>query len=384
MLWSDSKTTFAGTILAKGGRKGGNGGFVEVSSHKHLDYKGFVDTRAPMGRMGTLLLDPENYYINATGLAPEYDPTASAIAAGFLSSQLATTNMVIATASTGNSAGDIFVQNSVIWASGNSLTLSAHGDINISSGVKIANGTEGNPGTGNLYLRADSDGDGSGTVNFGTYPYPFPGHVDYTNSTGTVSIFYNPPGETNKYLNAIPFGSNGNVLLNPNRPSQLDGLHAGQQPPATSTPYAPTWQALMPWRKTIVFNPNEDAPFAPIANFTGVFDGQGQTIANLTIKPNNSTTHNIGLFGIIGAGAVVRDVNLVNVSVTANPGVASQTVGTLAGINLGTVSGVIATGTVDGGTGRPTRRSAGSSAPTANSISAARAARSSAHTRASM
>ena len=46
----------------------------------------------------------------------------------------------------------------------------------------------------------------------------------------------------------------------------------------------------------------------------------------------------------------MRDVNLVNVSVTANPGVASQTVGTLAGINLGTVSGVIATGTVNGGT----------------------------------
>ena len=241
------------------------------------------------------------------------------------------------------------MQNSVIWASGNSLTLSAHGDINISSGVKIANGTEGNPGTGNLYLRADSDGDGSGTVNFGTYPYPFPGHVDYTNSTGTVSIFYNPPGETNKYLNAIPFGSNGNVLLNPNRPSQLAAYMLVNNPGdlnAVRTNMAGTY-AL---GKTIVFNPNEDAPFAPIANFTGVFDGQGQTIANLTIKPNNSTTHNIGLFGIIGAGAVVRDVNLVNVSVTANPGVASQTVGTLAGINLGTVSGVIATGTVDGGT----------------------------------
>ena len=81
-----------------------------------------------------------------------------------------------------------------------------------------------------------------------------------------------------------------------------------------------------------------------------MLDGQGQTIGNLTIAPNNSSTHNIGLFGVIGPTGVVRDLNLANVNVTANPGVTFQTVGTLAGTNLGTVSGVIATGTVNGGT----------------------------------
>src|SRR5262249_25082631 len=30
VLWSDSETTFAGTILARGGAKSGDGGFVEV------------------------------------------------------------------------------------------------------------------------------------------------------------------------------------------------------------------------------------------------------------------------------------------------------------------------------------------------------------------
>src|SRR5262252_8970153 len=34
VLWSDSETTFAGTILARGGAKSGDGGFVEVSSHQ--------------------------------------------------------------------------------------------------------------------------------------------------------------------------------------------------------------------------------------------------------------------------------------------------------------------------------------------------------------
>ena len=46
----------------------------------------------------------------------------------------------------------------------------------------------------------------------------------------------------------------------------------------------------------------------------------------------------------------MRDLNLANVNVTANPGVTFQTVGTLAGTNLGTVSGVTADGTVNGGT----------------------------------
>src|SRR5262249_5748858 len=44
ILWSDSETTFAGTILARGGPKGGDGGFVEVSSHQLLNYSGTTDT----------------------------------------------------------------------------------------------------------------------------------------------------------------------------------------------------------------------------------------------------------------------------------------------------------------------------------------------------
>ena len=39
VLWSDNQTTFAGTILAKGGAKSGDGGFVEVSSHGLLNYE---------------------------------------------------------------------------------------------------------------------------------------------------------------------------------------------------------------------------------------------------------------------------------------------------------------------------------------------------------
>ena len=63
ILWSDEPTTFAGTILAKGGALGGNGGFVETSGHNQLTFTGNVDTRAPNGTAGTLLLDPRNVTI---------------------------------------------------------------------------------------------------------------------------------------------------------------------------------------------------------------------------------------------------------------------------------------------------------------------------------
>ena len=69
VLWSDSQTTFAGTILAKGGAKSGDGGFVETSSHGQLAFTGNVNAGAPRGKAGTLLLDPQDILIDSTHAA---------------------------------------------------------------------------------------------------------------------------------------------------------------------------------------------------------------------------------------------------------------------------------------------------------------------------
>lgn len=58
VLLSTKVTNFAGAITAKGGKHGGNGGTVEVSGAT-LGFKGSVDVSAPMGTMGTVLLDPK-------------------------------------------------------------------------------------------------------------------------------------------------------------------------------------------------------------------------------------------------------------------------------------------------------------------------------------
>ena len=188
---------------------------MEVSSHRLLNYSGTTDTRAPKGTVGTLLLDPENYYVNANGLPPNSDPTASAISADALIKQLVSNNVVLSTLPSGTNAGDIFVDANISWSTGNSLTLSAYHDILFMSGSKVTS-----TGPGNLVLRADNTGTGQGTIVFNPG-----GHVDFTQSTGTVSLFYNPSGpQTTKYQNPTnyfcpPCPGGGGVFVR--QPSQL-------------------------------------------------------------------------------------------------------------------------------------------------------------------
>ena len=65
VVWADGDTRFHGAISATGGAAGGNGGFVEVSGKQQLGFDGAVDTSAPNGAIGTLLLDPNDLYIAA-------------------------------------------------------------------------------------------------------------------------------------------------------------------------------------------------------------------------------------------------------------------------------------------------------------------------------
>jgi filamentous hemagglutinin family protein len=64
IIKSDETTRFEGAITARGGENSGNGGFVEVSGG-NLQFNGTVDTSAPVGKVGTLLLDPKNILIQA-------------------------------------------------------------------------------------------------------------------------------------------------------------------------------------------------------------------------------------------------------------------------------------------------------------------------------
>ncbi|MFL4999160.1 MAG: filamentous hemagglutinin N-terminal domain-containing protein, partial [Xanthobacteraceae bacterium] len=229
IVWSDEKTSFAGTILATGGPSGGDGGFAEVSGHMLLDYRGLTDLRAPQGKFGTLLLDPYDVRISnddnsdLSGFTPTGNE--SNINIGRLQNALQLASVVVTTGGAGSpgyQTGNITVESSISWTGSSTLMLSAYHDININPGVVISN-----IGAGNLILRADNSGSRGGTVNFDrpdwnnyyaaclycNYNPTPPGKIDFSQSTGTVSLYYNPtPGITgNKYDN--PRDYTGNVIV---------------------------------------------------------------------------------------------------------------------------------------------------------------------------
>lgn len=78
-------------------------------------------------------------------------------------------------------------------------------------------------------------------------------------------------------------------------------------------------------------------------SFNGTFDGQGHTIYNLNFKITDQNAIYMGLFGRIGYGGVVKNLNVFNDGnfdgIYANAGEkdGSRNIGTIAGVNHGTI-----------------------------------------------
>lgn len=71
--------------------------------------------------------------------------------------------------------------------------------------------------------------------------------------------------------------------------------------------------------------------FTPIPYFAGIFDGQGHTVRGMVIRQNGS---NLGLFRYVGAGAVIRNLNVEG---RIEPGGSAKNLGGIAGSNAGTI-----------------------------------------------
>src|SRR3954464_1009989 len=131
IVWSLHQTVFDGAISARGGRRSGNGGFVEVSGKHFLSFTGTADRRAPHGRAGTLLLDPTDMTITAAagavscsaGVCSDNGDT-SMLSTAVLQAALAGGDVdVNATAGAGAGGGTVNWTDGIVNASGNSLTL---------------------------------------------------------------------------------------------------------------------------------------------------------------------------------------------------------------------------------------------------------------------
>ena len=98
--------------------------------------------------------------------------------------------------------------------------------------------------------------------------------------------------------------------------------------------------------------PNAEAKgWTPIGTssdpYTAIFHGGGHTIDNLYIGSSDADHQQIGLFGVIGVDALVRNLGLSNVSLDPLVAAGGQySVGSLAGINQGIVLATYATGRI--------------------------------------
>ncbi len=164
IVWADNTTRAFGSISARGGFGGGNGGFVETSGKNFLDVNGIkVNTLAAEGNAGNWLLDPTNIFIaldlgtaNTAGMIgvdtsastyslPNFSTTLavqdSLVDTGTLVSNLVTGSVIVNTANAnGSGIGNINVVSPFTWGTANSLTLTANNNIAIKANI---NGTAG-------------------------------------------------------------------------------------------------------------------------------------------------------------------------------------------------------------------------------------------------
>jgi filamentous hemagglutinin family protein len=274
--------------------------------------------------------------------AKQLDVTDATVQAGNWTLGAPTINMGSATAATlarnlGNgtsvdveASGDLTLNGNVQWSGNSSLTLGATHSVTIAPTVTLSNA-----GGGGLTLRADSLGidNASFVRNRGT--------IDWSQSTGLVNALYDfngsyTPGTmvSNTGWTAAPYSgqvsqitayqlvNNTNDLRNVSL--NLAGNYAlGKNIDASS-----------------LVDQNGASTFAPIgltsdAAFTGQFDGFGHTIDKLRVS-DDTAQRDVGLFGVIGATGVVRDINVTNATVTGFSG--SNSYGVVAGRNNGTIA----------------------------------------------
>ena len=195
IVWADDTTHALGSISARGGANGGNGGFIETSGARTLDFTGLrADTRAPHGDTGTLLFDPGSLDITDSIWGGTY--------------QGLTSNLILQTDNsgsgdisfTGSGAANTFGYNFSVLAYGNgtstgnisfnSFKLSVNGNLTMVAGWNGASASSPATlaGRGNITLTADSGPtviESTGTIAIRTIAIKAGG--DFTATAGSVT-----------------------------------------------------------------------------------------------------------------------------------------------------------------------------------------------------
>jgi filamentous hemagglutinin family protein len=219
------------------------------------------------------------------------------------------TDIALLSNTTLSNGSTIALDNALSW-SANTLT------INAGSATIDVNAILSATGTAALSMTT------TGSIDFGLTESGFAGRIDLASSTaltinGNAYTIINSLGAQGSTTGTDLQGMQGNL-------NRLYALGSNIDATATSG-----------W--------NSGAGFAPVSTYNGTFDGLGHLVSNLSI--NRPATDNIALFGFTNSSAVMRNVGIVNATISGN-----SYVGALAGRSYGSVYTSYSSGNVTGTT----------------------------------
>ena len=280
----------AGTLDARAPLTG-NGGFIETSAaHVKVANEAVVDTRSKTGQVGTWLIDPQDYNVAAAG---------GDISGATLSTNLGTTSVTLQSID-GNvlGSGNVNINDAVVWSANTTLTLNAHNNVNVNSNIAATGNSAGLSINPNTNLGSES-ASGMGVFKLGRgASITLSGTSPSLAIAGTHYVVINRLGEESSTTGTDLQGMQGSLSGHFALGSNIDAS-------ATST-----------WGANAGFN-----PVGTTMPFTGVFDGLGHTVSQLTI--NRPDTPNVGLFGTADQLAEIRHVGLIGGSVVGAAGTGS-------------------------------------------------------------
>jgi filamentous hemagglutinin family protein len=319
-------TQVDGSISAKGGEQGGDGGFVDTSAARlDIGENTLVTTGAAMGNAGTWLLDPYDITIegpsgttSGTAYADSFTAGAtSTILASSISASLnAGSNVTISTGTTAaNTVGSITVNGPITWSTAKTLTLSANYNININAAIMAS------AASGAGVVLEYNQGNAGGVYDFGLSSSGFAGSINFGGNANTFSTKNYTASATN-YQVITSLGATTSTTA-----GELYGINGG-----LSGNYA------------LGSNINAGGALTALATsaspFTGKFEGLGHNITATSL----SCTDRCGLFSTANS-PLIQNLGL-NLG-TTNTGQfrTGAVVGSLTG---GTISNVFSNSSVSG------------------------------------
>jgi filamentous hemagglutinin family protein len=320
---SGGTTIHSGKILARGGQ-GGVGGNVDVSGGS-VQLTGAVDTTAPGGQTGMLLIDPTTWTVAPTG----GDETGAQVATALGSSNV-----------TLNANDAVVINDSITWTAATTLILSTN---NSSSAIAIEQPISGV--NGGLTLAGFTDSvpiAATAAINVANFILQ---HGIWTQDSASLPGF--TASNDFELQNSSTFirvtGGNGSSGT-PYQIADIYGLQGLASP--SGTLLGLNFELTKSIDATGTSTWNSGAGFTPIGNnntasFIGTFNGQGNVVNGLSIDQGGGIA--VGLFGQIDAGALIENVGVTNAQV-----VGDSSVGALVGaIRTGTVTDSFSGGTVE-------------------------------------